>query len=646
MASLAKITVRLVSDITEFDQGLQRAETKASAWASRVTKMGKRLTMAATLPIAGFLGYALDKASDLYESVNKVQVVFGDAADEVLRFADNSALGLGMSQQEALEAASTYGNLFESVGVMPSAAEKMSLSLVQLAADLASFNNLSPEETLAKLKSGLVGMAMPLRDVGINLSAALVQQKALDMGLAKTAKDLTPAMLMQARYALIMEQSKNAQGDFARTSIGVANSMRIVKAQLVNLAAGLGKVLLPYAMKALNIAKRGLAWLDAMSPRTKTLIVVALGLAAALGPLLWILGSFVGALSNLGGVVSGIGGLLGSSFLLPILAIAGAVALLYFAWTNDWGGIQEKAAAAWAFLQPLLAKLGNFLKNTLATAVAYFASLWTNTLSPALAAVGGYVSTVLWPVLQQMLTWSANNAAGLIGIFAAVWTGVLAPALKIVWKVLATILWPIVKTVAKFIGATFVLAVRVLAGVFQHFLLPGITKVGNWMEKHLMPIFKKVADFIGTKLQPVWDALGSSIQKIADFIGSVTSKLQALADKLANLKLPDWLTPGSPTPWEIGLWGINRALQKVASVGLPKLNDELRVTHRISAPPLGSSLTAGARAALNGNAGRPRTVTIVVPYQPTVSLADEAELERVLGPFFEEKLRLALGGAS
>ena len=104
----------------------------------------------------------------------------------------------------------------------------MSTGLVQLAADLASFNNLNPEEVFLKLQSGIVGEVEPMRALGVNLSAAAVNAKALQMGLVNANGELTEQAKIMARYALIMEQTGNAQGDFARTSDGLANSTRIL----------------------------------------------------------------------------------------------------------------------------------------------------------------------------------------------------------------------------------------------------------------------------------------------------------------------------------------------------------------------------------------------------------------------------------
>jgi len=636
--SLGKIAVRLVADLSAFDSGLAKAEAKVSRWAGRLTKTGQRLTGAATLPILGFLGFATAKASDLYESVNKVQVVFGDAADSVLAFARNADTSLGISSQAALEAAATYGNLFESVGLAEDASADMSMRLVQLASDLASFNNLDPSEVLRKLQSGLVGEVEPLRALGINLSANAVKAKALAMGLAETADKLTPAMLMQARYTLILEQSQNAMGDFARTSNGVANSTRIVKAQLLNLAAGLGSVLLPYAMKALDVGKRLLGWLNSLSPQTRAVIVGVLGLAAAVGPLLWLLGSFLGALSSISAAMGGLSLSL-SGPLLPILALVAAVGLLAVAWKKDWGGIQEKTAAVWTFLQPVLAQLGALLKEGLTLAVQGLSAAWAF-LQPVIEAVGNYVQGVLWPALQVFSGWLATVGRGFVMVFGAVWQGVLLPALKLVWQFISAVLWPIFKAVARFTQAVFVAALRALGAIFETYVLPAMQAVGQWLDEHLMPIFEKVADFISTALMPVWDALGGAISKVADFIGDVVGKLDAMAQKLANLELPDWLTPGSPTPWEIGLLGINKALERVSRHGLPRMAAQLDVVHRV-----GPAVPAVGYEGSSVRVQQTPAVVVNLHYAPAVALGDRVEAERVLAPMVAEQVRAALAGA-
>lgn len=195
--------------------------------------------------VTDFAGKAIAAASDLSESLSKSQVVFGDNAAAIEDWANTSSRSVGLSKQAALEAAGTFGNLFDALKLADDAQVEMSKGAIQLAADLASFNNANLDETLAAIQSGLLGEAEPMRRFGSNLSAARVEAYALAQGWVKNKAALTDAMKVQARYALILEDTTNAQGDFGRTSDGLANSQRILNAELENLTAEIGTELQP-----------------------------------------------------------------------------------------------------------------------------------------------------------------------------------------------------------------------------------------------------------------------------------------------------------------------------------------------------------------------------------------------------------------
>lgn len=216
--------------------------------------------------VADLAGRAIDAASDLNESLSKSQVVFGDNAKAIEDWADTAATSVGLSKQAALEATGTFGNLFDALKLSEDATRDMSKGAVQLAADLASFNNVGLEDTLAAIQSGLLGEAEPMRRFGSNLSAARVEAYALAKGWVRNAKSLTDAMKVQARYALILEDTKNAQGDFVRTSDGLANSQRILSAELDDVVATLGQELVPVALTFANVLK------DDVVPGVKGLI--------------------------------------------------------------------------------------------------------------------------------------------------------------------------------------------------------------------------------------------------------------------------------------------------------------------------------------------------------------------------------------
>lgn len=206
--------------------------------------------------VIDFAGSAIDAASDLNESMSKVGVVFGDSADAIERWSRDAAQNMGLSQQAALEAAGTFGNLFDALKMTDEAQRDMSKGAVQLASDLASFSNADVSETLAAIQSGLLGEAEPMRRFGSNLSEARVQAYALAKGWVKNKQALTDQQKVQARYNLILEDTVNAQGDYARTSDGVANKARTAAAKAADLQAEIGQLLIPLRDIALDVGMK------------------------------------------------------------------------------------------------------------------------------------------------------------------------------------------------------------------------------------------------------------------------------------------------------------------------------------------------------------------------------------------------------
>lgn len=276
--------------------------------------------MGATAAAGAFvegIGRSITAASDLNETLSKSRVVFRGHADEVIAWSENSAEAMGMSQNAALGAAATYGNLFVSLGLAEEQAGSMSTSLVGLAGDLASFNNVDPTEALDALRSGLVGETEPLRRFGVNLNEATLSQKAMEMGLISTTKGTLPAAAKaQAAYALILEQTKTAQGDFARTSDGLANRQRIAAAKVEDAFASMGQAILPLAAEIvpvvtdafvglINVIGGVIKWIQNFIGENKVLFDL-LGLVARVA-----IGALILAFSTLANIVSSVFGVIG-----------------------------------------------------------------------------------------------------------------------------------------------------------------------------------------------------------------------------------------------------------------------------------------------------------------------------------------------
>lgn len=245
--SSAVINVLVAGDTKQFRKAMRKA-------GGAVADFSKRAAQASAVAGAAALAVgkqAVDLAVDFEESLSKAQQVFGDAAVGIENWSKTSAEALGMSKAEYLDAASSFGVFGKAAGLSGDLLAEFSDELVTTAADVASFNNLSPDEALTKLQAGLRGSNEPLQSIGVLINAAGVEAKALEMGLADANGEISEGSKIMARQALILEQlgSQGALGDFARTSGGLANQSRILKARLKNLGIEIGRFLIPIATK-------------------------------------------------------------------------------------------------------------------------------------------------------------------------------------------------------------------------------------------------------------------------------------------------------------------------------------------------------------------------------------------------------------
>jgi hypothetical protein len=252
------IKIPIVSD---FDgKGIKKAIAEFKQLETTSQKAQFAIKKAAVPAVAALSGLgtaafkAAQRASDLAEEQSKVGVIFGESAKEVLDFSKKAGAALGQSQRQALAAAGTFGTLGKAAGLTGSELAGFTTQFTTLASDLASFNNTTPEDAILAIGAALRGEAEPIRRYGVLLDDATLRNKAFQLGLIKTTKDaLTPANKSLAAQAVILEQTRDAQGDFARTSDGAANQQRIMAANIENATAAIGNAFLPILEKTLPV---------------------------------------------------------------------------------------------------------------------------------------------------------------------------------------------------------------------------------------------------------------------------------------------------------------------------------------------------------------------------------------------------------
>lgn len=556
--SLGEAVLDLTADDSQMVADIEGAKKKALAkmdeFGSDMKRIGQSMTVAFTLPLIAAGAFAVEAASNLEETKNKATVVFGEMADSVIANAQRADDALGLSQKQYLDYASSIQAALTAGGMGVEESAALAERAVQHFADLASFHNAETEDVAVAWQSAIRGQYEPIQRYFPFITDEYLKTYGIANGmLDENVGALTANQRAVLINSIALDESLNpALNDFAETSDGAANQMRTLKAQSENAAATLGLQLLPYAIQFMELLSDLINRFEALNPEQQKWILIIGAVIAAIGPLLMVVGSLITAFTAIAGAVAAI-----SSPLLIVIAVIAAVAaaayLLYLAWINNWGGIQEKVAAVWAWLEPILTNLWTWLSTNIPLAIQALSNLWTGTLLPAIMAVWGWLSGTLFPFLQALASFISSVFSVVLTAMAGIWQNVLQPALMAVFNVLSAQLMPLFQLLASF---------------WQNILQPIVAKLASW---------------IGGQLVQSFANLSNTLKVVTEWLNKVASTLN-------GMKLPAWMTPGSPTPWEIGLLGVNDALKKVSNIGLPQLNASMT---GINTPALASGAIGG-----------------------------------------------------
>lgn len=532
-------------------KNLKQATDQVGELRGKISGLGGAIAgLASGAALGSFLKDSVNAASDLGESISKVGVVFGKSAKTVNAFAANSATAFGQSKQQALEAAGTFGNLFVSMKIGQKESANMSTKLVALASDLASFNNTDPAEALDALRAGLVGETEPLRRFGINLNDAQLRAETLRLGLGKVGSTLTPLQKAQASYSLILKQSTTAQGDFARTSTGMANQQRIMNARLDDAKASIGQQLLPamtglvgfLSSKAIPALVTFSKFLGQNMDIILPLAGVILGIAAALK--IWAIAQ---ALVN--------AALEANPIVRVITIIALLIGALIAAYQRSetfrkivqaaWKGIVTVALWAWNnVLKPTFEALKTFFVNVIAPAATW---LWKNVFVPAFKGIAT-VATWLWKniIYPAFVAMDKIIRGVIVPTILWLWKNIFTPAFKAIGFVVQ-VAWGIIKIIFAAIKMYITKIVApVVTWLWKNIVSPAFTAIG------------KVISFVWTNgVKPIFDKFKAGLKILADAFKTAVGFIRANWDKIreAALKPVRWVvdvvyTKGIKAVWD------------------------------------------------------------------------------------------------
>lgn len=237
----------------ETDSKISKLDESIAKVGEGLSKFGQSLITHVTLPLAaagaGIVKLA-DKASDLNEAQNVIENTFKKSAKAIEAWTNTTANSAGISKTASSQWVGFMGAMLKSSGVTEQTAGDISKNLVQLTGDMSSFYNISTSDMWEKIRSGMSGETMPLKQLGINMDVANLSAYALSEGIKKPYKEMSQAEQTILRYNYLLSVTKDAQGDFGRTlSTSFANQARVAKLNLETIVTTLGSKFLPSIMQ-------------------------------------------------------------------------------------------------------------------------------------------------------------------------------------------------------------------------------------------------------------------------------------------------------------------------------------------------------------------------------------------------------------
>jgi hypothetical protein len=220
----------------------------------------------------GFIGQTIGGAMALQDTMSATDAIFGESSAVIFRWADDMAARFGAVKNETILAAQQFGSSFKAIGMSAEASAGLGVQLAKLGMDMASFKGARNEEAFTAINAALRGEFDPLERFNVMLSAATVGAEAVRMGLAKNATQLDENAKKQATLSLIMERTKDQQGDLERTSDQSTNTWNRLTGTITNLAAELGTTLMPAITAVLNLGADMVGGLSAAFERNKETI--------------------------------------------------------------------------------------------------------------------------------------------------------------------------------------------------------------------------------------------------------------------------------------------------------------------------------------------------------------------------------------
>lgn len=253
---------RLIRSTEQYNNTVRRATNSTSAWGTVVNGLKFGTMIYGLRRLASMIGTAVTQSNAYQENLNLFTVAMGEYAQEAFDYGQTVSEVLGIDLSDWIRNQGVFNTLLTGFGNTADRAALMSKNLTQLGYDISSFFNISVEDAMQKLQSGISGELEPLRRLGYDLSQARLEATALSLGIDKSVQSMTQAEKAELRYYAIMTQVTTAQGDLSRTLEAPANQLRVLSAQFNMAARSIGNIfipalnaILPYAIAVVQVIR-------------------------------------------------------------------------------------------------------------------------------------------------------------------------------------------------------------------------------------------------------------------------------------------------------------------------------------------------------------------------------------------------------
>ncbi len=236
---------KLITTTEQYNNTVRKATTHTGLFGKALGGLKFAVVWQMARRVSSMLGTVITKSNEFQENMNLFTVAMGNHAESALQYGETVSKVLGIDLSDWIRNQGVFNTLLTGFGDTSDRAALMSKNLTQLGYDLSSFFNISVEDSMQKLQSGISGELEPLRRLGYDLSQARLEAVALSLGIDKSVSSMTQAEKAELRYYAIMTQVTTAQGDLARTLEAPANQLRILKAQFEMADRAIGNIFIP-----------------------------------------------------------------------------------------------------------------------------------------------------------------------------------------------------------------------------------------------------------------------------------------------------------------------------------------------------------------------------------------------------------------